>query len=282
MNAITNFDFEEMLVRVVEREGQPWFVLNDVAKVLDLKNPWNAAARLDDDEKGLHTMETLGGNQDQTIINESGLYALILTSRKPEAKIFRKWVTSEVLPAIRKTGTYGIALEPEPEEVPFFDPGVVNAPLGARVAAVAQVRRRWGRDAEAVAMRLYRLGDFTRIANSARAVRGNACLTHLLSSRIDDGLTVLDHIQVALSADDSKHTPLLANGMRAMVGPPSGLAVATSSDLVKAIFSGTEWAGGRHSAALRSLDGASAEQNMRFGDDQSRVIFLPLGLLKPI
>lgn len=83
-------------------------MLADVCKVLEINNPRNVSSRLDQDEKGVRQMDTLGGNQKVTIINESGLYAVILRSDKPQAKPFRKWVTSEVLPAIRKTGGYGL------------------------------------------------------------------------------------------------------------------------------------------------------------------------------
>lgn len=78
----------------------------DVCEALTVSNVSDAVGRLDDDERGVGTVDTPGGAQEQTIINESGLYSLILTSRKPAAKAFKKWVTSEVLPSIRKTGSY--------------------------------------------------------------------------------------------------------------------------------------------------------------------------------
>ena len=91
-------------LRVIDIHGQSWFVANDVCSALEL-HP-TATRRLDEDEKGLRSMQTPSGWQDLVVINESGLYSLILGSRKPEAKRFKKWVTSEVLPAIRKTGQY--------------------------------------------------------------------------------------------------------------------------------------------------------------------------------
>lgn len=108
MNApISPFLFEgESLVRVVARDGSPWFVLADVCRVLEITNTGNAAARLDEDEKGIHTMDTPSGAQQMVVINESGLWSLVLTSRKPAAKRFKKWVTAEVLPSIRRTGGY--------------------------------------------------------------------------------------------------------------------------------------------------------------------------------
>lgn len=108
LNAITPFNFNGSDVRVIMRSGNPWFVATDVCTALDYVNTSKAVAdHLDDDEKGVTTGYTLGGNQKLTIISESGLYALVMRSRKPEARKFAKWVTAEVLPAIRKTGSYG-------------------------------------------------------------------------------------------------------------------------------------------------------------------------------
>lgn len=103
---LTTFDFNEAPVRVMLKDEQPWFVAADVCRVLDLTNSRMACEGLDEDEKGVSTTDTLGGPQKMTIISESGLYALVFKSRKPEAKKFRKWVTAEVLPALRQTGRY--------------------------------------------------------------------------------------------------------------------------------------------------------------------------------
>lgn len=106
-NAITPFNFNSHDIRVIVRNGEPWFVAKDVCETLGYSNSRKAIGdHLDDDEKGVTNSDTLGGSQKLTIINESGLYALVLRSRKPEARKFAKWVTSEVLPAIRKTGSY--------------------------------------------------------------------------------------------------------------------------------------------------------------------------------
>ena len=95
---------EDTKVRIVVRDGEPWFVLVDVCRVLEIGNPADVHRRLDTDEKGIDSIETPGGSQKMTIISESGLYNVIFLSRKDTAKRFRKWVTSEVLPMIRKTG----------------------------------------------------------------------------------------------------------------------------------------------------------------------------------
>lgn len=108
MNNIQIFKYENNDVRTVELNGEPWFVLKDVCAVLGLGTVSKVADRLDADEKGMNQIHTPGGMQDVTVINESGLYNVILRSDKPEAKPFRKWVTSEVLPSIRKTGSYTV------------------------------------------------------------------------------------------------------------------------------------------------------------------------------
>lgn len=101
------FAFEGLPIRVTtDAQGDPWFVAADVCAALHLPDTHKAVARLDDDEKGRNSIPTPGGEQDMTIVNEPGLYSLVLGSRKPEAKRFKRWVTHEVLPAIRKTGRY--------------------------------------------------------------------------------------------------------------------------------------------------------------------------------
>lgn len=107
MNDILVFHYKSSEVRTVELNGEPWFVLKDVCAVLGISNHKMTAQRLDADEVSLTDLtDSMGRQQETTVINESGLYNVILRSDKPEAKPFRKWVTSEVLPSIRKTGSY--------------------------------------------------------------------------------------------------------------------------------------------------------------------------------
>lgn len=106
MNEMQTFVYSGAEVRTVRKDGSPWFVLKDVCGVLGVGNVSDVYARLDTDEKGVGQIDTLGGRQSMNIISESGLYNVILRSDKPEAKPFRKWVTAEVLPAIRRSGGY--------------------------------------------------------------------------------------------------------------------------------------------------------------------------------
>lgn len=111
MNTLQTFDFNEAPVRVLLRDDQPWFVAADVCRVLELTNTSKACDTLEDDEKGLTNGDTPGGSQQLLVISESGLYALIFKSRKPEAKKFRKWVTADVLPAIRRSGGHSLPVD---------------------------------------------------------------------------------------------------------------------------------------------------------------------------
>lgn len=119
MNSIQTFTYQANEIRTVEMNGEPWFVLKDVCGVLSIGNSADVYARLDEDEKGVAPIDTLGGHQKMSIINESGLYTVILRSDKPEAKPFRKWVTAEVLPSIRKHGAY---LTPETLRATILNP----------------------------------------------------------------------------------------------------------------------------------------------------------------
>lgn len=109
MNELQTFIFDENEIRTILIDDEPYFVAKDVAYVLGYSNPRDAVNRhVDNEDKGVRKLDTLGGIQEMTIINESGLYSLVFGSHLPSAKTFKHWVTSEVLPEIRKTGGYGI------------------------------------------------------------------------------------------------------------------------------------------------------------------------------
>lgn len=107
MSAVELFDFEGQVLRTLLVDGEPWFIAADVCRVLEHTNPTVAVGRLDDDERAKFN---LGRQGEATIVNEPGLYALILGSRKSEAKAFKRWITHEVLPQIRRTGQFGSQL----------------------------------------------------------------------------------------------------------------------------------------------------------------------------
>ena len=97
-------------VRILERDNELWFVAKDVCECLGLGDTSKAVGRLDTDEKGTNSIPTPGGHQNLLTVNEYGLYSLVLSSRKPEAKEFKRWITHDVIPAIRKTGSYSMAI----------------------------------------------------------------------------------------------------------------------------------------------------------------------------
>lgn len=107
-NSVQSFNFNQNQIQVINKDGEAWFIASEVAAMLGYRDSYNMTRILDNDEKGTHNVSTLGGNQDVSVINESGFYHAAFKSRKPEVKPFRKWVTSEVLPTIRKTGGYQV------------------------------------------------------------------------------------------------------------------------------------------------------------------------------
>lgn len=112
-NSIVPFQFDTHEIRVIVIDGEPWFVGKDVCNVLEHTNSRMALERLKDYEKSVSSVYTRGGNQDMAIISESGLYRLVLTSRKPQAEPFQNWVVQVVLKQIRKTGSYSVLSQPQ-------------------------------------------------------------------------------------------------------------------------------------------------------------------------
>ncbi|MBF1287863.1 MAG: hypothetical protein HXM83_04555 [Neisseria sp.] len=107
-NSVQSFNFNQNQIQVINKDGEAWFVASEIAAMFGYRDAANLTRILDDDEKGTHNVSTLGGKQDVSVINESGFYHAAFKSRKAEVKPFRKWVTAEVLPAIRKTGGYQV------------------------------------------------------------------------------------------------------------------------------------------------------------------------------
>jgi anti-repressor protein len=122
MNDLQLFQKDNFKVRVIEKGGEPWFVAKDVCDTLKHSNSRMAVERLDSDERGVSKVYTPGGVQDMTVVNESGLYSLVLTSNLPEAKQFKRWITHEVIPSIRKHGAY---LTPSKIEEVLLNPDTI-------------------------------------------------------------------------------------------------------------------------------------------------------------
>lgn len=128
MPSLVPLHFENAAVRMIMVDQEPWWVLNDVCAVLEIRNPRDAANRLEDYQKGVGITDTLGGPQEFLIVNEPGVYALTVRSRKPEAKQFARWLFTKVIPSIRKHGSYPPPVfaeietlqEPEPFQAPHW------------------------------------------------------------------------------------------------------------------------------------------------------------------
>lgn len=208
MNAIIPFSFESNQIRVITGDdGEPWFVAADILSVLALDR--KALERLDDDEKGVSSIHTPGGEQDMTIVNEPGLYGLVLGSRKPEAKRFKKWVTSEVLPSIRKTGSYSLkpksALELAKEQVALLehleriererdDAIRTKAWIGARREATAMATAsKEARRAEKLEQELDRSKEYVTVKRMSMLYHGQKFdWRHLKATSIEMGIEPID------------------------------------------------------------------------------------------
>ena len=183
MSAVIPFAFGDQLLRVIEREGAPWFVAADVCRALDVKNNRDAIEKLDDDEKGVALTDTLGGQQEMLIVSESGLYTIVLRCRDATtpgtvAHRFRKWVTSEVLPSLRRTGAYaapGLASRPSRAATdPVHDFLAACEGLEASPLDVTLVRRKLE------VLGVTTLSKLTRATQSMAAKRRRAAVAELV------------------------------------------------------------------------------------------------------
>lgn len=273
MNAIQNFAFEEHLVRIVERDGAPWFVGNDICKALDLKNPRSSLDLLDDDEKGVHTMDTLGGAQTGIIVSEPGVYRLVFRSRKPEAERFKRWLAHEVLPQIRKTGRYGPAALPVEQVSPENGP---VAELRARLDTVREARILFGPQRAAQLWRHLGLPEVPALVEGKREDAAD-CLDYLLACETRTG-PLRDELDLALSGDVDARGRIRPHGL-IVPSTLDGVYVASSHPAMAAFYEGTQWARRGWYKALLGIPGASRARTMNFGGRASHSLFLPLEAL---
>ncbi|MFC9786470.1 BRO family protein [Rhodococcus sp. NPDC127528] len=138
MSNVVPFTYEDAQVRVLEVAGEPWFVLTDLCAVLGLGSPHKVAERIDADARNLApVIDSRGRTQQATIVSESGMYEIVIRSDKPEAAAFRRWITSDVLPSIRKTGSYGAVPELSGPELMAAALVEAQQTLAARDATIA-------------------------------------------------------------------------------------------------------------------------------------------------
>lgn len=179
---LMTFSFDGMAkVRIVQDEhGEPWFVASDVCEAMGIANtslavngnPTREDGGIDADDRGVVTVNTLGGDQQLLSVNESGLYALIFKSRRPEAKRFKKWVTSEVLPSIRRTGSYGQSASNDPMDL-LGDPNKLRQALLGYTEKVIALEAKIEVDAPKVGAyeRLVKSDGLLNLTNAAKALQ---------------------------------------------------------------------------------------------------------------
>lgn len=280
MNAIQNFAFEEHLIRVIDQSGEPWFVGKDVCGALAIKNHNDALSRLDDDEKGVAITDPLsrGGSQEAVIVSEPGVYRLVFSSRKEEAERFKRWLAHEVLPQIRKTGTYG---QPRPETMERLTLEG-EAPLMARVEAVKVAARLWGKDRARSLWSKLGLPAVPPASQWEGEGQARACLDHLLAAipQASDGRTLYRLIMDAIDGDENARTACLYTGIR-IAEDGEAFGVAHVAEELTTIYDGTEWQARGWRMVLRRLQGAVAGDTQKVGKAMrpSRIIWLPLAAL---
>lgn len=272
-NNVQIFDFDENPVRVIEKDGEPWFVAADVARVLEYDSAKDACRCLDDDERDRHIVPTPSGDQEMLIINESGLYHLIIVSRKPEAKRFRKWVTAEVLPSIRKTGRYEMPSVEARDETDVLP----DRSMSQWLKMIRETRLLYGR---AAAREMWKrsplpvINENEETAGDVGERRGRECLDILLS-RTFDGAPVSAYI----AARDEQ--ALIRCGLK-LVSEYDGdfLAIANFHPFLEKVYHKTPFSNGRHIQALRRIRGARSTNAFRFGKFRSRCTIVPAAFVE--
>ncbi|MGR3522700.1 MAG: BRO-N domain-containing protein [Paracoccus sp. (in: a-proteobacteria)] len=267
---IIPFDFEDQAVRVIMRDDDPWFVAADVCRVLGVANNRDAIARLDEDEKGVGKTDTPGGAQQMVVISESGLYALVLRSNGATTPgtvqhRFRKWVTAEVLPSIRRAGTY---TAPAAEPAPSGLDDMPDRETGLWLTLVREARLLGGRDA---GRRMWARSSLPPLDARAMTGRldGRACLRHVMGFELDEG--TIDRL--LLSPVKSAFRLLGGLGLR----PQPGNRLFVANQPHSALFHGSEWSAGRHRAALLSIPGAVVHHNpLTLNGVRGRGVIVPL------
>ncbi|MCO5092000.1 Bro-N domain-containing protein [Bosea sp. (in: a-proteobacteria)] len=276
MSNITPFVFEDQLIRVVEIDGEPWFVAKDICAALGLAKHDTALERLDDDEKGSHSMGTLGGQQTVSIVSEAGAYRLTFTSRKPEAERFKRWLAHEVIPAIRRTGRYEVPGAPPPAaEGALAIGGEPLAVASYKLALVREARHLYGYARARALWEKLRLESVPGGPASADE-EARACLAHLLSGKVRGGANLmLSEIEEALDGDIEARLSLLSCGIDA-VPEIDGFTVASGAPHLMQIFADTQWRDRIYVRVLKRLPGARATGPQKFGEPMTRRgVFIP-------
>lgn len=270
MNAIQNFAFEESLVRIVDHSGDTWFVGKDICGALDIRNHKDALGRLDEDERAEVGIADPSGTKYATIISEAGVYRLVFTSRKEQAERFKRWLAHEVLPQIRRTGSYAGAAARE--SLPDLDNSAVSV-WRTKIDLVREARIQFG---AARARLLWEELGLPAVPQLPPDDEPERCLAHLLDHQVE-GVTIGEFIDAAIKGDEAIAAALAQKGIRIGEGV---FIIANSHPFIRRLYKGTRWKDAYR--FLRRVPGAAEAKVMKFGRHiTSRGIELPGHLAEP-
>ncbi len=299
MTELQTFDFETNAVRVMMRDAAPWFVAADVCRVLGIVNPSDAIKSLDEDERNtLGLSEGIRGNPNVNVISESGLYTLVLRSRDAVtpgtvAHRFRKWVTADVLPSLRRTGTYSAPVAdddlPTAADGRLWGQPVAKINAAARMIGVARLiygpeaaRALWERERGLPSLKALSVVAIEEDPASDPV----GAFRHLMKSGAGNGQTIGALLDLALR-DKVAGRKLAEFGIVVKLGGQSGhVCFANRHKFLASVFAATKWANDWRLAFAR-LPGAKPSKNaVSFGDEQQRAVTIPipevLGLRNPV
>ncbi len=284
--------FDGAPVRIIDRDGMPWFVASDVAKVLGYAEPHKAVAR---HCKGGadHPIPTDGGKQSMKIIGEPDVYRLVMRSKLPAAERFEAWVYGEVLPSIRRTGRYAAPV-PEPADAAmaaFEDPKDVTGSLSRRMRLVELALRIKGRKAAAELWRALELPGHDTVMQPAEPgprltleADGWRCLRTLLDHPLSPDLSVAEALAHLRQVDQPGRclaerlgrTGIRVDPPRDRRRSPAGFAVSNTAAGLELVYHRTEWSGRGWRRALLDLPGAASGPVTCFGNGRrSRTVLVP-------
>lgn len=271
MTTTLNFAFDSSLVRVVMLDDEPWFVAKDVCEALGLVKHDTALERLDEDEKGSHTVETLGGPQRVSIVSEPGVYRLTFTSRKPEAEVFKRWIAHKVLPSLRRTGEFRVR-DARPPVTPTANAADWPiAQINANVGMVREARSLFGAAAARQLWDSMGLPTCVRPRTIDENVEGDGfiALDRLLNAPLD-GRLLRDFLAEAIEGNEAAARRIAPLGI-VVSDYEEGIVIANSTSFLSQLFKGQL----KHFLSLRHIAGARRVR-ARFNGEQRRGILLPL------
>jgi hypothetical protein len=280
MNAIVPHIFEDKLVRSVMLGEVPWFVGSDVAKVLGHRDATAALRSLDDDEKGTHNVCTLGGEQTMIIISEAGVYRLIFSSRKPEAERFKRWLAHEVLPALRRDGSFtmpGAAGKGDGPVHPFSITHESISLIKTRLDMVSECRKLHGHERARALWSALGL-PLAAVPLDDPSADARECLQTILRAEDPRGTPIHELIDLAMDDDEDARMRLRIVGIAVEINM-EGFIIANRSAFLEHLFQGTERVKGRWRHALRRLPGTQVDSNRRYIGYPSRGTFIPSAYL---